>query len=99
MLQHKIGFTIYPHDLSGFYPFNEAIKVVKEFGEGWRLPTKDELDLMYQYKKELSGFGAYSYWSSSEYSAYDTWAKDFRSSGQYVTDKKYGCRVRLVRNI
>jgi hypothetical protein len=42
-------------------------EAMKGFGDGWRLPTKDELNLLYQHKDVVGAFanGGF-YWSSSE---------------------------------
>ena len=67
----------------------------------WRLPTKEELNLMYKnlYKKEIGGFAAVFYWSSSEYSAHSGWGHYFSYGGQKYYFSKYGSlRVRAVRD-
>jgi hypothetical protein len=54
------GLIAYPKDL------DEANKACKELGAGWRLPTKDELDKLYQ-AKDLHIFSSYcAFQSSSE---------------------------------
>ncbi len=36
------------------------------YGSGWRLPTKEELQLLYQQKSVVGGFSNDNYWSSTE---------------------------------
>lgn len=97
--QHELGFEVYPQDLRGFCTWEVAVKAVKELGDGWRLPTKDELNQMYLKKETIGGFGAYYYWSSSEYYAYNAWYQNFSSGFQGSDDKHNYDRVRPVRDI
>ena len=65
----------------------------------WFLPSKDELNLMYENLKVsgVGGFAGYYYWSSSEYGAHYAWYQNFYNGNQnnYL---KYGTyRVRAVR--
>ena len=65
----------------------------------WFLPSKDELNLMYEKlcKKGLGGFEAYYYWSSTEYHENGAWIRDFAYGGQNYNDKYDYQRVRAVR--
>ena len=66
---------------------------------GWFLPSKDELNLMYENLKvhEVGGFADNFYWSSSEGTAFGTCGQRFDSGswGYYFKDHTY--RVRAVR--
>lgn len=67
----------------------------------WRLPTKEELNLMFKnlHKKGLGGFADNGYyWSSSEYSAKFAWSQDFGDGSQDYNNKDYYFRVRCVRS-
>jgi len=80
----------------------------KTYGD-WYLPSKGELNLMYQNKATInatavanggSGFvssGSVYYWSSTEYIKFYTWAQRFSDGLQYWCDKDRLCRVRPVR--
>lgn len=46
--------------------WDDANKACKALGEGWRLPTIDELKFLYLNKNEIRGFGDRSYWSSTQ---------------------------------
>ena len=65
----------------------------------WFLPSKDELNLMYQNLKPagIGGLAEGTYWSSSEVSSYHTWLQNFYSGSQHSYDKSTNFRVRAVR--
>ena len=68
--------------------------------DDWFLPSKDELNLMYENLKVfvIGGFADYSYWSSSEYYAYYAWYQYFGDGSQYYSSKEGSSRrVRAVR--
>ncbi|MDR3020407.1 MAG: DUF1566 domain-containing protein [Treponema sp.] len=66
----------------------------------WRLPTKDELNLMYVNLKlrNLGGFSDGWYWSSSEGSSGNAWLQRFSDGYQSVVNKTDTYRVRAVRS-
>lgn len=68
--------------------------------DDWYLPSKDELNLMYEnlHKNGLGSFANSSYWSSSEDYAYDAWEQRFDNGAQYYNNTRYYVfRVRPVR--
>ncbi|MBI9103746.1 MAG: DUF1566 domain-containing protein [Spirochaetales bacterium] len=67
--------------------------------DDWFLPSKDELDLMYDNLKTqgLGGFASDSYWSSSESSSYYAWYQYFYNGSQFSYAKHLNYRVRAVR--
>jgi len=71
--------------------------------DDWFLPSKDELNLMFQQKTLIGGFViAYdaNYWSSSEYDTYSANLQNFEHGGQGFTNKcGYNFFVRAVRYI
>ena len=66
--------------------------------DGWRLPTVDELRLMYLCKGRL-GMEDEEYWSSSEYNFNFAWGVNFSSGTTYFYYNDNSLRVRLVRTI
>ena len=77
---------------------------VEEFrqshSDNWFVPSKDELNLVYENRANLSNLSLNTnpyYWSSSEYSSYYTWRLNFGSGSQlYYCYKSYRyLRVRL----
>lgn len=68
--------------------------------DDWFLPSKEELNLMYEnlHKKGIGGFADGYYWSSSESSNYNAWLQNFSSGYQYSNKSKHlNSRVRAVR--
>jgi len=66
----------------------------------WFLPSKDELNLMYEnlYLEGVGGFADTNYWSSSELYFYlNAWVQSFGGGGQFDAAKKYTYQVRAVR--
>jgi len=66
---------------------------------GWRLPTKDELNLMYVNLKmrNLGGFSNGWYWSSSQYGNYYAWRQRFSDGNQGDDYNSHTNSVRAVR--
>ena len=58
------NLEIYPDDI-GYMTWYEALEAVKLLGNGWRLPTKDELNLMYINKDAIGNFRSDYYYTSS----------------------------------
>ena len=68
----------------------------------WVVPTKDELNLIYENKSKFTGkdkFTADGYWSSSESSSTNAWYQNFNYGFQNYFNKTNSYRVRGVRRI
>ena len=65
---------------------------------GWRLPTRDELNLIYQKKNIIPNLKNGWYWTSTELNASDAWCQRFSDGVQYNGLKGYEYDVRCVRN-
>ncbi|MCB0463750.1 MAG: DUF1566 domain-containing protein [Flavobacteriaceae bacterium] len=72
----------------------------------WYLPSKEELNLMYQNKAAIdatavanggSSFASNFYWSSTEYTFDGAWAQNFDGGAQIYGNKFSTVRVRAVR--
>lgn len=63
----------------------------------WRLPTKDELQKLYNQKSIIGGFANEFYWSSSEFQNYYAWCQDFTGGGQGSPFKVVSLHVRAIR--
>jgi hypothetical protein len=72
-----------------------------EFGgyDDWFLPSKDELNMMYQNlkQKNLGWFQGQPYWSSSENNGQYTWYQDFSNGYQNDRGKNNAYLVRAIR--
>ena len=79
--------------------WDEAMKACADLGDGWRLPTRLELLIMYDNKDEIGGFANDYYWSSTEDDSYDVWIQDFFSGYQSYVSKDDFYYVRAVRDI
>ena len=63
----------------------------------WFLPSKDELNEMYQNKSKIGGFANSGYWSSTEYDSDYAWIQYFSNGGQGSPYKSGSANVRSVR--
>ena len=94
ILEQTLKFEVYPEDL-GKYTWNYAKIVCDELGDGWRLPTREELHLMWLNKDD--SFAAANYWSSSEVNNNFAWIQYFYNGVQLNYSKDYANYVRAVR--
>ena len=62
----------------------------------WYLPSKDELNLLYQQRNVVGGLGATNYWSSSEVSRGKAWDQEFGGGFQFKDTKSFTLNVRAV---
>ena len=63
----------------------------------WRLPTKYELNLMYNARSTIGNFAIFYYWSSTEYGTSNAWVQNFFNGNQLDDDKGNAYYVRAVR--
>lgn len=88
----------FPEKLS----FDEAKKKCELLGKGWRLPTKNELDILYQNKDNIGGFyKGNTYWSCTKFDNSRRFAQHFLDGMQGITktDKISLFYVRAVRTL
>ena len=93
-----IYFEVYPNDL-GQMTWDDAMKTCADLGDGWRLPTRLELLLMYNNQYELGGFAFGYYLSSAGYGNNYAWVQDFNFGDQNLLNKNSYNYVRAVRTI
>lgn len=97
ILEQKLEWELFPAIKQ--LTWDEAIKYADLLGEGWRLPTKNELQLAYISK--IKGFMPDYYWSSDTYE----YNKDYALVYYFLLGKTDYCTktsskyLRLVRNI
>lgn len=83
--------------------WEEAIEYCKNMVHNgyndWYLPSKDELNMMYEnlHQRKLGGFAASYYWSSSEANGYDAWLQYFLIGFQHYFNKFHNYRIRAAR--
>lgn len=98
VIKREFTFEIHTDEL-GKMSWDKAIKKVSELGDGWRLPTITELQLIWESEhKDL--FQKQYYWSSSEYFSLFAWLFYFSNGATtkyYSKDNYY--YVRAVRDL
>ena len=62
------NLEIYPNDFPSAMEWTDAKEACEALGDGWRLPTKGELNILYQNKDKIGGFSNKNFWSSTVYS-------------------------------
>jgi hypothetical protein len=93
---NKIGLEVMKTDLSKM-TWDEAKKACGNLGDGWRLPTMQELsEKIYPLRYEIGGFTSGSYWSSLE-SGPSSWDFTFNGGSVYGSGRGYTYYVRAVR--
>jgi hypothetical protein len=77
----------------------EAIEYTKSLGEGWRLPTVEELKEAYD--NNVEGFQSFVYWSSSTYAqpTIGAWGVSFSDGDVDYYYKTGNFYVRCVRDV
>jgi hypothetical protein len=98
VVQRWIDIEVYPEDAPKAMSWNDAVAWCRSLGNGWRLPDRQELLMLYEQRYLIGGFGSYCYWSSSEGSSGYAWEQSFGSGGQSYNDKSNAARVRAVRS-
>lgn len=82
--------------------WNSAKSACIGLGNGWRLPTKDELYILYQNKNVLRNFSKYGYWSSTEGSVAEVaYYQDFTNglTKPSISNKLSTWGVRAVKSL
>ena len=93
----KVGnLEVMTEDL-GHMSWDDAKKACADLGDGWRLPTKDELNVLYENKDEIGGFAGSYYWSSTESDSSRAWGQAFGFGAQFFYFKSNVAYVRAVR--
>jgi len=99
------GKTISPQ----YWTWVDAVKEISNYREGgyfdWRLPFKEELNLLWGQLNSVGGFSAGEYWSATEYREGYAWYQHFNSGSQGAAPKAHGTgiknasfRVRPIRS-
>ncbi len=104
------GGTIYYVDSSGVHgleakaadetnllSWNEAVIAAGVYGDGWHLPTKIELKVLYEHKNSVGAFAKDDYWSLTELDSNSAWIQGFGNGDQDRYNKHSRLSVRAVR--
>lgn len=88
-------------DLPDTYDFQQAKEACEKFVQNgysdWYLPSKWELNELYNHKQAVGGMASDHYWSSSDYFADYAWFQYFSTGFKSTTSKDNGHAVRPVR--
>ena len=99
----KVGnLEIAQNDFPNKINWLEAKSACEKLGDGWRLPSREELNVLYKKHSKIGNFKNTIYWSSTEVSSDNVWEVDFGMSGfgdYYVNDKLNKWNARAVRTI
>jgi len=78
--------------------YKDAKDLCAKLGSGWRLPTKVELNTMYQNKERIGGFVKFIYWSATKYDNNFSYGQDFSDGNAKHTPAIFTINyVRAVR--
>ncbi len=95
----KIGnLEIAENDLLVKMSWDDAKAAIAKLGNGWRLPNKDELNLIYKNKVKFKNYLNNFYWSSSLQGEY-VWWQYFKDGTQQYQGKNLDAFVFAIRTI
>ena len=89
--------TIVTNQGSGSYAAQLCADLVLGGYSDWYLPSKDELNKLYQNRVAVGGFVSAYYWSSTESSSGNAWLQYFVNGAQYNPNKNSTRYVRAIR--
>ncbi|MEI7423303.1 MAG: polysaccharide lyase family 8 super-sandwich domain-containing protein [Prolixibacteraceae bacterium] len=85
-------------DIFGNFAAKMAARYQADGYGDWYLPSKAELNILYQQKDMIGGFDKDMYWSSTELNVGFAWGQNFSGyGGQYNQNKSSAYAVRCVR--
>jgi hypothetical protein len=85
------------YDFPSMMNWKDAKKACETLGNGWRLPTIDELNILYKNKDKIGCSALLSYWSSMELDNF-AWAQFFGNGFEHDYIKNDPYYVRAVRS-
>lgn len=92
---------VYPMDYEKLFDWNEANAECQKLSDGWRLPTVDEMSLIYDqlFVKDLGFFQEKEYWCSNEDNGQEALYYCFNPVGYSMESKMNKFKIRPVRKI
>jgi hypothetical protein len=88
VIEIKQHLEIYPHDLPETMTYVNAVKAVAALGDGWRIPTLEELRLIQKQHVEIGGF-CLERASGSDYPDWYWSSTENRYDSSYVPDVRF----------
>ena len=85
-----------PFDLPCGGTYENAMQAIDSIGEGWRLPSVEEMKLIFENKDKIGGFAANYYWTR-ETNGDKATHFGFVLGDITAVPKHHGKRIRLVR--
>ena len=86
------------YDYPSVMTWGDAKIACAKLGNGWRLPSKDELKILYKNKDKIGGFANLLYWSSTEV-VYDyAWFQKVGVGYRNYANKSSPRYLRVVRS-
>ncbi|NEW84293.1 MAG: DUF1566 domain-containing protein [Mariniphaga sp.] len=86
-------------DFSGSFSWHDANEKIKTIGQGWRLPTKAELDCLYKNKDKIGNFKRDWYWTSERVGQFNIWVQSFGNGRQFGYSNSNSAKIRCVRSL
>jgi hypothetical protein len=81
----------------GIYAASICDQLVLNGYSDWFLPSKSELNLLFQKRNMVGSFSNNYYWSSTEYDTLKAWNQYFPFGPQYFANKSSMASVRAIR--
>jgi hypothetical protein len=99
IINETFNFEVAEKDESNEMTWDEAMEKFKDNPEGWRLPTRTELMLIYEHRKEIGSFEKAWYWSSITDDSIGAYIQDIDGGLQGWDFRRFINRVRCIREI
>ncbi len=96
----KIGnLEVARNDFPGTWSLTVATRACTKLGEGWRLPTKEEMDIVFSNRRDIGGFGTEFYWYNDAKVKDSYGFLNFKDGETGYVDEKGTGKIRAVRTI
>ncbi len=92
------GLNIASQDFPNVMSWDEAKEACEALGEGWRLPTKKELNYLCQNRDYIGFYEVDIYWSSTEIEN-EAWYQNFANNDMSISGKDGKLFVRAVMTL
>lgn len=92
----KIGnLEVAQYDFPQKMKWRDVYAELSKLGKDWRIPTMNELKILFQNKDKIKGFSSYGYWSSTTSGSYSIFGVDFNNGnwGDYHMYSILGLRA------